>query len=720
MLISRPLKGLSLYGAAVFLLAFSYAMFVGDSIGRDLVILMGEFKSQFWYTLITSGIWTYIIWYSCRLLSYAKEQNNNNNIPVELLKHSPRLLSYNAIVMIQLCILHLQTIADLNGYWLVGLWVGMNLFYVLLHKTFTTDTRKLLWYTCSAVATLAYIGYLLSVWNSKSNIIPKAPTHEIWLPLKAIPFFILQIVSVWFFIRRKKGSGQMDSDEVIGTEKIPAFEKNYMTSFKVISLLAMIVYLLVVFNLQFSRAVGTFGFALLGFGVLIGFFNLMHFYSIRKNINVYFFILILAIIIGKYGRNPYMVHLEDTKQEMVYSKRPTVPNYFKAWVEKRMDKIRNANDSGYVVYFILSDGGSSRAAYWVSTLLGRLEDTSAQVFNHQDSLSNHIFCLAGASGGNVGNAVFYSLLTEKSKGLIKDGLYTYADSFLRSDFLTYSFGRYLGPDLLRHIIPWIPMNDRAAALEHAMEHAEYNKVVGNLFSRPMNEIFDTTTRFPMLFMNTTRVQDGRPGVVSSAQFEAPSMRIDVLNLVDSEKKVMHMSTGAVLGSRFPYLSPAGGIGNNFFVDGGYFDNSGSGTTLQVMIDIRKAMSTLFDTATVAMLKKKLRFKVLHLKNSSLKQSSITAIHPLVNDLATPVLTIAQIGNGNTFIFDNMLKAELRNQTFPALNYDSLSLSKPNDSMDYAMDWVLSDYQLNIMLDVMHQEVKDQFNIIFKDFEKPVK
>ncbi len=39
-------------------------------------------------------------------------------------------------------------------------------------------------------------------------------------------------------------------------------------------------------------------------------------------------------------------------------------------------------------------------------------------------------------------------------------------------------------------------------------------------------------------------------------------------------------------------------------------------------------------------------------------------------------------------------------------------------MDYAMDWVLSDYQLNIMIDVMHQEVKDQFNYIFKDFEMP--
>ena len=152
------------------------------------------------------------------------------------------------------------------------------------------------------------------------------------------------------------------------------------------------------------------------------------------------------------------------------------------------------------------------------------------------------------------------------------------------------------------------------------------------------------------------------------------MRIDVLNLVDSLKKVMHMSTGAVLGSRFPYLSPAGGIGESFFVDGGYFDNSGSGTTLQVMLDIRKALTTLFDKETADTLSRKLRFKVLHLKNSSLKQAAISAIHPLVNDLATPVLTIAQIGNGNTFIFDNMLKAELRNQPHPALNYDSLSLS----------------------------------------------
>ena len=73
------------------------------------------------------------------------------------------------------------------------------------------------------------------------------------------------------------------------------------------------------------------------------------------------------------------------------------------------------------------------------------------------------------------------------------------------------------------------------------------------------------------------MQDGRPGVVSTMKLDYNifGRRLDVLDSLRPGEDV-HLSSMVILGARFPYVSPAGRIRNNYFVDGGYFDNSGAG------------------------------------------------------------------------------------------------------------------------------------------------
>ena len=85
------------------------------------------------------------------------------------------------------------------------------------------------------------------------------------------------------------------------------------------------------------------------------------------------------------------------------------------------------------------------------------------------------------------------------------------------------------------------------------------------------------------------MQDGLPAVISNIDFSDPrfNQRLDFLDLLD-EKKDIKLSTAVVLGASFPYISPAGegsaGIKNkaNYFVDGAYFDNSGSGVVNEMV------------------------------------------------------------------------------------------------------------------------------------------
>ena len=92
-------------------------------------------------------------------------------------------------------------------------------------------------------------------------------------------------------------------------------------------------------------------------------------------------------------------------------------------------------------------------------------------------------------------------------------------------------------------------------------------------------------QLPLICINTTRVDDGGPGVVSTINIDSSDVkitrkkaigtrdttyidtsrifgkRIDALNLVPAGN-MMRVSTAMVLGARFPYMSPGGKLGSS--------------------------------------------------------------------------------------------------------------------------------------------------------------
>ncbi len=231
-----------------------------------------------------------------------------------------------------------------------------------------------------------------------------------------------------------------------------------------------------------------------------------------------------------------------------------------------------------------------------------------------------------------------------------------ARATLSNDFLSPSLGATLFPDAIQRLLPYpVQSFDRAVALERELERSwsrawatpldanaslcdtEEHIGGGCALSEPLDLLYRTpagASTVPNLILNTTEVSTGFLTPVSSLdnlidRIEASSRQVRAKNIMaipapgtkgaptkmtatqrseDLAKTMSHYldegkripaSTAAVLSARFPYLSPAGrvGTGNKAvrFVDGGYFENSGtwiaSAFARNLMAKIRRLSET---------------------------------------------------------------------------------------------------------------------------------
>jgi predicted acylesterase/phospholipase RssA len=408
-----------------------------------------------------------------------------------------------------------------------------------------------------------------------------------------------------------------------------------------------------------------------------------------------------------------LVQRKDTIKES-FADKASVKDYFIQWVKDRDTLIRKSKE--FPVYFVLSDGGASRSGYWVASVLGKLEDTS------QHDFSKHLFCLSGASGGSVGNAAFYTLLKDAADRPDKNlpnnqSFYQAGKEYLRSDFLTYTLSRMLGHDFLVTMFPFNTNGDRAKALTDALEQAPKDSVLlKNQLQVPFSELAvyknRVNTKLPILCVNTTRMQDGAPSVISTIAIDPLTFnnRIDVLARLTG-KNDMKLSTAVVLGASFPYVSPAGRIDGLkflkqgptefpfYFVDGGYVDNSGAGVVHEMIIKLNALRDSICASKNDTILQsncQKITFYVMHISNGPEGDILLKKVNPFVNDLAAPIKTLMGAYGVQTSINDSRLKNYLSGLYRNNLHYKPINLYRPQEPLKYSMNWVISGRTLDSM------------------------
>lgn len=761
------LRTIGVFIAAFLSIVVMYVLLIGVEQGIDVVIHSGEYPERGILAVVATIIWAYLLWYSCRTLSYVKQDRDDRlyvdnyvlyGIPTGHYKHVPRFLAYHCFVCVQVAVFSLPTVYALSFAWVLVAIIGHSALYVLLTRYY--EDRRSGRYAIICLATIvAYLAFLtvdifrcgravgMGVFDDESS------RHEFWLRFMCLFLFILQILSVRYFVWRRRQvdaavatqpglhyfkphqnrhedtSSQSWKQRAAAWFQHPKYsvpEHKYFRIFNYVSLTGGALYLGVIFSIGFATYMGPLALAILAVSILSGLANLIKVVSLRARFSMFLALLAMAFLVGLIFRDPYRVRLIKDSDRAHFIDRPTPRAYMTRWFDQRLkmiaslDKYRDQRDT-FDVYLVLSNGGASRAGKWTTSILSSLQDISRQR-DPRDKFSDHVLAIAGASGGTVGNCAFYSLLKaehDRDPSFPDSSNYlAHTDRFFRSDFLTFTLGRFLGPDIIRHLVP-IDMDDRAASLARLTAYSR-DTLLSKYFDRKLTEVFDYSGALPMLFITSTKVDDGMPGLISSVQLPRKSQRNDILNIIDhlpgdERGSNMSLATAAILSSRFPYVSPAGKVGNNYYVDGGYFDNSGAGTILELLGELSRLFE---DNPQYA---GKFSFHILHNSNAQIYSKPSGAIHPINNDLFSPLLTLAGMQGASTSISTGTLTQSFMlfsNDTVHAvIDYNLYDKTFPVDTArniyeeGYPMSWVISDYQINRMDDALrnaHAEMLRDF------------
>jgi hypothetical protein len=712
-----------LFFPAIIFIFLAYMCFWQLNQGKDVMIITLENRKVFGLFLLALVFWVVTTWYSSRLVAKAKELQESDKHPMwQLLRvQGPRILAFTCITVIILAFFQLPypNVPKLSRLACYLLFFFSFSWYFLVYQFWNwwldkpglpKEDRLRFWNK------IRFVNYSLLVLFTLIVIF----TQWIWGLIILLLFY--QVGFVIFVLTRRniidaKGdySTQDSGKYQFGDAKISVWkkllrlvsdneDKRYFQAFTIIGVIATCVYSSVVISVSFSTWIGTFPFLLLAFGVLLGIGNTISVVSIIVRFNFHLLLLAMSFIIG-YFIEPHYTRLVKKETDIKFEERQNLKEYFYQWVNspERQQMLADTGIKKVPLFFVMANGGASRSGYWTASALSKLEDET------QGTFSRHLFCLSGASGGSVGNATFFSVLRSKDR-LLKDNTspkpcWQASSDFLKSDFLTYTLARTLGPDVFRHLITLYNVNDRASALSLSLEKAAGEKnflydSLGVLFSNIITRK-NIPYQLPIICINTTRMQDGGPAVISNIEISESIFngRIDVLKLL-GDNRDMKLSTGVVLGASFPYLSPAGRIDYkkcdtcrtepNYFVDGGYFDNSGSGVVFEMIFNLQKIIAA----DTIIKNKKKLEFNIIHITNDHFTDLNLSAVNPITNDLISPVKTLLGAYDTQTSVNDQRLKNFISTLYNDSLHYSTLSLYRKNDPMDYTMSWVISKYVLN--------------------------
>lgn len=286
-----------------------------------------------------------------------------------------------------------------------------------------------------------------------------------------------------------------------------------------------------------------------------------------------------------------------------------------AWLQNWMRTV--GADGKRPLVIVAVAGGASRASYWGSAALARLQDLGEeQAVNFADS----VFAISGTSGGALGAASFVAALDARRQAA--DGPsctpWKLVRDFNGRDHLATAVGYMLYPDLAQRLLP-VPLAgaDRSLGLEQVWAR-DWPKALANQcqprptsrnnpWTEPLTALHARATEaewLPLLALNTTALSRGQR-VYQSDFLLASSDGIDLLDpALGLDLDHLTLAQAVHNSARFPYISPAaavvfkeahkdadaGDVGRVWdrLGDGGYVEASATLTLIDLLRDLEVA------------------------------------------------------------------------------------------------------------------------------------
>ncbi|NRF65522.1 hypothetical protein HLB44_00860 [Aquincola sp. S2] len=290
-----------------------------------------------------------------------------------------------------------------------------------------------------------------------------------------------------------------------------------------------------------------------------------------------------------------------------------------------------AADGSLDVYLVSTEGGGIRAAVWTALVLQRLAQSDAH-------FGARTFSISGVSGGAIGAAAFRACSAEPAQRA------ACLDRLARTDLLAPLVSAWLFEDALARVLPtrWCTTPgcgflSRGAWFEQAMEAAVPGFRQGLIASREQLAAARAEgPHVPYLLLNATWVESGERAVASDLRIDWRQFRgaKDQLRITGRD---LPLGSAAHNAARFPFVNAIGaltapqqrcltrvadplphetaasapelGTGGErretcgHLADGGYFDNSGGQSTLDVIQGLARCLEVKANDGDAALFRK---------------------------------------------------------------------------------------------------------------------
>lgn len=389
-------------------------------------------------------------------------------------------------------------------------------------------------------------------------------------------------------------------------------------------------------------------------------------------------VFILAFIFGEINANRTgFDHYTLADTPTTYT-RPPLEEYLYNWLVSREDKIKRAKTE-YPVVLVSAEGGGSRAGLWTFLVHSYLSELSANTY-----YTDHLLSMTGASGGNVGNAMFMataqtahtneeevSYQLDKEDEVNEDSPYQLkykASKIYADNYLSTSIVGLLGRDLLQNIVGFLSFDNRGKLLQQewqARHMATFNQ--GAVLHKDILSFYrqakDSTDFIPpLLFMNSAHTQSGKYNVISPVDFKDSQNFCGYLNFYQAinsktikdtaangiktipskRDKSIQLVEAMRINAAFPFITPTGEIkGLGQFGDAGYYDNIGGTVTISIKETFERVLTQKrFDS-----IRDKICLKSV-LVYSEL-DATLKEVYKPVSQVSAPMHTLLQVRAGHT-------------------------------------------------------------------------
>ncbi len=306
------------------------------------------------------------------------------------------------------------------------------------------------------------------------------------------------------------------------------------------------------------------------------------FFKSYRNLFKYFFPILMVVAV-------FWVGYSTSKGNDLHLLQP-IPEAKKLVKTEEFLKAYRSHSSKELPYSFLvaSYGGGLKANLWNLLVFQELTQNPHFLFN--------TLCFSGVSGGAVGIGNYFQIHYNKKYTETRlEAITKIGESNLLSTEIAY----LLGGDFMRELIPGDSLfygKDRSYF--SMQQHAGFTGFEENYqrytYREWWSQRFRENAYVPALIINTTSTK-GKQGIALSLFNEEIEEVVpaadDILSLANSTRSISYYNAISA-SNRFPILSPAAKIfGKGYYLDGGYFENSGLLSAMEFYDYLFKEAST---------------------------------------------------------------------------------------------------------------------------------